>query len=156
MRTPGKVSAVHGDAKVRAMPVDGGVLRAWRRVLGWDVPEMARRLRRAAKDDPVPTHDALVRMIRRWEREGLRTERYELLYAAALQIEPDRLADGPAEDGGDPGRDSAPLFRPVSQAVDLGTWLESTNAGEAIVAYLAATARRLSRDYTHQPPLTVL
>jgi tetratricopeptide (TPR) repeat protein len=44
----------------------------------------------------------------------------------------------------------------VPQAVDLGAWLESTNAGEATVAYLAATARELARAYTNRPPLTVL
>src|SRR5260370_41018147 len=79
------------------MPVDGGVLRAWRRSLGWDVPEMARRLRQAAGDNPMPVHDALVRMIRRWEtgRYGI-SERYELLYAAALGIEPEQLSCGPS------------------------------------------------------------
>jgi hypothetical protein len=60
--------------------IDGETLRAWRRSRGWDVPETARRLRRAAVDDQVPVHDALVRMIWRWERLGLKTERYELLY----------------------------------------------------------------------------
>jgi hypothetical protein len=43
--------------------IDGESLRAWRRARGWDVPETARRLRRAAVDDQVPVHDALVRMI---------------------------------------------------------------------------------------------
>jgi hypothetical protein len=60
--------------------IDGETLRAWRRSRGWDVPETARRLRRAAVDDQMPVHDALVRMIWRWERLGLKTERYELLY----------------------------------------------------------------------------
>jgi hypothetical protein len=62
--------------------IDGETLRAWRRSQGWDVPEMARRLRRAAAGGQVPVHDALVRMIWRWERLGLKTERYELLYRA--------------------------------------------------------------------------
>ena len=53
---------------------------------------MARRLRRAAGDDPLPDHDNLVRMVRRWERGTYRTsERYELLYATALGIRPDEL-----------------------------------------------------------------
>jgi len=59
---------------------------------------MARRLRVAAGRDSLPDHDALVRMIRRWEREGLNTgraERYELLYSAALGIPPEELR-GPA------------------------------------------------------------
>jgi len=118
---------------------------------------MARRLRHAAGNDPVPVRDALVRMIRYWEngQRGI-TERYELLCAAALEIKPDQLSGGSGAEGREDSDDGAPLFRPVSRAVDLGTWLESTNVGEATVAYLAATARRLSGDYTHQPPLTVL
>jgi transcriptional regulator with XRE-family HTH domain len=71
---------------------DGEALRAQRRSRGWDVPEMARRLRRAAGDDPLPEHGDLVRMIRRWERSTYRlSERYELLYAAALGVRPDDL-----------------------------------------------------------------
>lgn len=62
--------------------IDGVTLRAWRRSRGWDVPALARQMRRAAGDDTLPVHDALVRMIYRWEREGLKTERYELLYRA--------------------------------------------------------------------------
>jgi hypothetical protein len=57
---------------------------------------MARRLRQATAGGYVPAHDSLVRMIHYWEtgHRGL-TERYELLYAAALDIEPDRLQNGP-------------------------------------------------------------
>ena len=59
---------------------DGGELREWRRSRGWDVPELARRLRRAA-DEPVAAHEGLVRMIRAWERgDHHPSERYELLY----------------------------------------------------------------------------
>ena len=71
---------------------DGDALRSQRRSHGWDVPEMARRLRRAAGHDPLPEHGDLVRMIRRWERGTYRlSERYELLYAAALGVRPDDL-----------------------------------------------------------------
>lgn len=76
----------------------GDVLREWRRSRGWDVPETARRIRRAADGDQLPVHDALIRMIRRWEAEGLNTsraERYELLYCSALGISAAELAAGP-------------------------------------------------------------
>lgn len=73
----------------------GGALRAWRRSRGLDVPALAREMRRACPDGHLPVPDALVRMIRRWEREGLKTERYELLYAAVLGVSPDALAAGP-------------------------------------------------------------
>jgi hypothetical protein len=75
--------------------VDGGVLREWRRSRGWDAPELARRLRKAADGGAVPEPGSLKRMIWRWEREGLRNERYELLYARALGVDPDDLAGGP-------------------------------------------------------------
>ena len=59
---------------------NGSELREWRRTRGWDVPELARRLRRAA-DEPVAAHEGLVRMIRAWERgDHHPSERYELLY----------------------------------------------------------------------------
>jgi transcriptional regulator with XRE-family HTH domain len=74
--------------------IDGKRLRELRRSHGWDALEMARRLRIAAGRDSLPDHDALVRMIRRWEREGLNTsraERYELLYSAVLGVRPEEL-----------------------------------------------------------------
>jgi transcriptional regulator with XRE-family HTH domain len=80
------------------MPTSPDVLRAWRRSRGWDKPELARRLRKAAGGHPVPAHDALVRMIHYWEsgQRGI-TERYELLYAAAPEVKPDYLGLGPAD-----------------------------------------------------------
>jgi hypothetical protein len=36
--------------------IDGGTLRAWRRSRSLDVPALARLLRQAAGDDPVPVH----------------------------------------------------------------------------------------------------
>jgi transcriptional regulator with XRE-family HTH domain len=60
--------------------IEGKRLREWRRARGWDVPQLARQLRRAAKE-PVAAHDGLVRMIRSWERgTHVLSERYELLY----------------------------------------------------------------------------
>jgi hypothetical protein len=79
--------------------IDGGTLHEWRRSRGWDVPKMARELRRAAREsgETVAAHDGLIRMIRDWERGRHNlTERYELLYATALDVEPDHLAAGPA------------------------------------------------------------
>jgi hypothetical protein len=60
--------------------IDGGTLREWRRSRGWDVPKTARELRRVASE-PVAAPDALIRMIRGWERgDHELSERYELLY----------------------------------------------------------------------------
>lgn len=79
--------------------VDGAVVREWRRSRGWDVPEMARRLRTAAGDGALPAPVSLKRMINRWESGGLRTERYVLLYAAALGVSPGDLVSGPVRTG---------------------------------------------------------
>ena len=64
---------------------DRQILREWRRSRGWDVPEVARQLRHAAREAGVPiaTHAGLVRMIYAWERGDHKlTERYQLLYGA--------------------------------------------------------------------------
>lgn len=83
------------------MILDVGQLRSLRRERGWDVPEMARQLRLAAGDAPTPAHDALVRMIRRWEAgsNGM-SERYQLLCRQALGLgQPSRAGDIAASAG---------------------------------------------------------
>jgi transcriptional regulator with XRE-family HTH domain len=66
-------------------------LRAQRQARGWNVPEMARQLRRAARasGDTVPDNTALCTYIRRWER-GLvgPSERYMLHYCKAFGVPP--------------------------------------------------------------------
>ena len=74
--------------------IDGTTLRAQRRSRGWDVPEMARQLRRAARKtgQAVAAHSGLVRMIYAWERDDHDiSERYELLYTAAFCVHPEEL-----------------------------------------------------------------
>ena len=57
--------------------------RLLRESKGWDVPRMARELRRAARDtgEDVAAHHGLVKMIPQWERDN-RTprQRHRLLY----------------------------------------------------------------------------
>ena len=68
--------------------VTNETLRQWRESKGWDVPRMARELRKAAKDigEDVAAHHGLVKMIPQWER-GNRAprERYRLLYLKIFQ-----------------------------------------------------------------------
>jgi hypothetical protein len=63
--------------------VTSETLRLLRECKGWDVPRMARELRKAARDtgEDVAAHHGLVKMIPQWER-GNRAprERYRLLY----------------------------------------------------------------------------
>jgi hypothetical protein len=101
--------------------VDGWVVKEWRRSRLWDVAEMARRLRMAASGAELaglPAARNLKRNIWRWEAEGLRNERYELLYARALGVSPEELADGPAGAGVSsvlPGRGSQDGDDPVKR-----------------------------------------
>jgi hypothetical protein len=63
--------------------VTSETLRQWRESKGWDVPRMARELRRAARDtgEDVAAHHGLVKMIPQWERgDRAPRERYRLLY----------------------------------------------------------------------------
>jgi hypothetical protein len=73
--------------------VTSETLRRWRESQGWDVPRMARELRKAARDsgEDVAAHHGLVKMIPQWER-GARAprERYRLLY---LKVFGDALGD---------------------------------------------------------------
>jgi transcriptional regulator with XRE-family HTH domain len=73
--------------------VTSETLRRWRESQGWDVPRMARELRKAARDsgEDVAAHHGLVKMIPQWER-GARAprERYRLLY---LKVFGDVLGD---------------------------------------------------------------
>lgn len=78
---------------------------------------MARQLRRAARDtgQVIAAHEGLVRVIYAWERGDRQlTERYELLYATALSIEPDQLVRGP---DGSRGPDDAVGDEPVTRAM---------------------------------------
>jgi transcriptional regulator with XRE-family HTH domain len=63
--------------------VTGDNLRLWRESKGWDVPRMARELRKVARDsgEDVAAHHGLVKMIPQWERgDRVPRERYRLLY----------------------------------------------------------------------------
>jgi transcriptional regulator with XRE-family HTH domain len=63
--------------------VTSETLRRWRQAQGWDVPRMARELRKAARDsgEDVAAHHGLVKMIPQWERgDRAPRERYRLLY----------------------------------------------------------------------------
>lgn len=128
--------------------VDGETLRAWRRSRGWDVPEMARRMRRAAGDDPVPVHDALVRMIRRWERLGLKTERYELLYAAALSAGTDA---GVPSTGPDPGP-GIPRDADEPEPWELADALTRSSVSMTTLDFMERAITGLAASYPFTPP----
>jgi hypothetical protein len=80
------------------MVFDPAQLRGLRQARGWDVPDMARELRRAAGGGPLPAQASLVRMIRRWEAgETDMSERYQLLFRKTLSGPPP--GDAAATDG---------------------------------------------------------
>ena len=82
--------------RMRALAdVTSETLRRWRQARGWDVPRMARELRKAARDsgEDVAAHHGLVKMIPQWERgDRAPRERYRLLY---LKIFTDALGGQP-------------------------------------------------------------
>src|ERR1700757_1089590 len=87
-------------ARMRALTdVTGETLRLWREAKGWDVPRMARELRKVAKDsgEDVAAHHGLVKMIPQWER-GNRAprERYRLLYGKIFAEALEDLSGGMA------------------------------------------------------------
>ena len=75
--------------------VTGEALRRWRESRGWDVPRMAREIRKAARDsgEDVAAHHGLVKMISQWER-GNRAprERYRLLYLKIFPADGDEFS----------------------------------------------------------------
>jgi hypothetical protein len=76
--------------------VSGEQLRLWREAMGWDVPRMARELRRVAKGsgEDVAAHHGLVKMIPQWERSNrVPRERYRLLYFKIFADKLDDLSD---------------------------------------------------------------
>jgi transcriptional regulator with XRE-family HTH domain len=79
--------------------VTGETLRLWRESKGWDVPRMARELRKAARDtgEDVAAHHGLVKMIPQWERGGRAPrERYRLLYLKVFEGLAGNLSQGMA------------------------------------------------------------
>ena len=68
--------------------VTSQTLRRWREAQGWDVPRMARELRKAARDtgEDVAAQHGLVKMIPHWERgDRAPRERYRLLYLKVFE-----------------------------------------------------------------------
>ncbi len=79
--------------------VTSETLRMLRESKGWDVPRMARELRKAARDtgEEVAAHHGLVKMIPQWERGGRAPrERYRLLYLKIFADIADDLSPGMA------------------------------------------------------------
>jgi transcriptional regulator with XRE-family HTH domain len=72
-------------------------LREQRQARGWNIQLMARKLAEAARvaGDIAPDSECLSTMIRRWEKGGGISERYQLHYCRAFQIPPCRFASTP-------------------------------------------------------------
>jgi hypothetical protein len=65
-------------------------LRQQRQARGWNVPELARQMRRAAgaSGDTLPGSNCLWTVIRRWEHNGGVSERYRLHFCKTFGITP--------------------------------------------------------------------
>ena len=129
--------------------IDGWILREWRRSRGWDVPKTARELRRVASE-PVAAPDALVRMIRGWERgDHMLSERYELLYRR-LGLE---RALGPAQTPGI--RDPGP-YRIPDDAARVTAWVAATNTTDDAIEEIDRAAAYLAEAHAQLPARKVL
>jgi transcriptional regulator with XRE-family HTH domain len=110
-------------------------LRRWRQSKGWDVPRMARELRKAARDsgEDVAAHHGLVKMIPQWER-GARAprERYRLLY---LKIFTDMLGGLPY------GTDAVDLTLRLAEVRSRAASLPGPGQIRALEAAVLATPR---------------
>jgi hypothetical protein len=88
----------------------GPWLREQRQARGWNIQQMARKLRDAGvlADDTLPGNDCLGVMIRRWEKGYGISERYKIHYCHAFQIPPRDFGGTPAPQGapGEPAADS--------------------------------------------------
>jgi tetratricopeptide (TPR) repeat protein len=127
-------------------------LRTEREARLWDIPEMARELRRLAPD--LPDIETLARMIRRWEagqhRPGMR---YQLLYARAFGCSYDRLFAAAAP----PDSRAEPLaVMPAGEVARFGAWAEATGVGPATLEYYATSVSRLAHEYLDRPPAPLL
>ena len=108
------------------------------------MPKTARELRRVASE-PVAAPDALVRMIRGWERGDHKlSERYELLYRR-LGLE--RALPGVRE----PGPDSAP-----DDASSVTAWIAATNTTDDAIEEIDRAATYLAEVHTQIPARKVL
>ena len=93
-------------------------------------------------DEPVAAHDALVRMIRSWERgDHELTERYELLYRAlGLDERADRTA-GDREPRAEAGRRR-------DAARDVMAWITGTNTTDDAIEEMDRAASYLAEVHT--------
>jgi hypothetical protein len=122
--------------------IDGETLRAWRRSRGWDVPKMARELRRAS-NEPIAAHDGLVRMIRGWERgDHDLTERYELLYRA-LGLDQAAQPDAQAIRVREPEQAGA-----ADEATGVMAWITGTNTSDDAIEEMDRAASYLAEVHT--------
>jgi hypothetical protein len=127
----------------------GETLRAWRRSRGWDVPKTAQQLRQAAGDAPMPVHDALVRMIYRWERgEHALSERYELLYR--------RLGLEAARDEAQPGASEPAAGCAPDDAHSVVAWVAATNTSDDAINQIDRAATYLAEVHAQVPAPKVL
>ncbi|WP_433179463.1 hypothetical protein [Actinoallomurus sp. CA-150999] len=144
------------DADTRRQQADR--IRTERKARGWDKPEMARRLARAAGDTrgSLPDHDSLLTYVKRWERGAVGvSERYRLLYSRAFNMAEENLFTRLATP--EPRRFSAETTESViSETIELVAWIEQSNIGDTAIELLRENARRLAHEYPRRSPLAVM
>jgi hypothetical protein len=119
---------------------------------------MARKLRSAANGDLA--HDSLIRQIRGWER-GVHaiTERYEMLYARALGIDPGELAIGPPRNLAVVSHEASNAPTPDGSPVDtrsIVAWLAGSNTTDDAIEEMDRATTYLADVHVQVPATKVL
>lgn len=121
-----------------------------RRRRGWDVPDMARRLREASGG--TTQHDSLRRQIHDWERTGRLSERTRLLYAKAFGVNLSDLFRDPREQVDDEDDEQVDE---TAQLLEVTRMAEASDLGAGTLEDLTFVVDRLCRDYPTVPALTL-
>jgi len=136
----------------------GARLRSERTDRRMTVDALAEAFRDAASERDrrrMPKLQDLRRTIRGYEAgEHVPRDRNRMLYCAVFEMtEADLYGDDEAQE-----QQPAALQRPLAAqgAIELATWIETTNAGSGTLDFLDDETRRLTFDYARRPPMDVL
>jgi transcriptional regulator with XRE-family HTH domain len=131
-----------------------GRIRAERKARGWDKPEMARRLARAAGDTrgSLPDHDSLLTYVKRWERGTVGiSERYRLLYCRAFDMAEEDLFASPQ-----PILTEEPGTGDGLEVVEFIRRVEASDVGPSTMEGIQLGTHRLCREYPMKRPAELL
>jgi transcriptional regulator with XRE-family HTH domain len=132
-------------------------IRTERKARGWDKPEMARQLARAAGPQraSLPDHDSLLAYVKRWERGTVGiSERYQMLYARAFGVDETELFA--QETRVVPVLDAAGGTEEEIEALELVRRTVASDVGAETLRLLEQAVDDLAIAYPRTPPAELL